>query len=80
MLKPHPQWDPLRGDPRFEAIVVSLAPKAFLHFAGDPAARAPLPNPLDSISSAPRAFFAIPRAFFFWKVMKTTSFNPNHKT
>ena len=23
----HPLWDPLRGDPRFEAIVASLAPK-----------------------------------------------------
>ncbi len=23
----HPYWDPLRGDPRFEAIVESLAPK-----------------------------------------------------
>jgi len=22
-----PFWDPLRGDPRFEAIVASLAPK-----------------------------------------------------
>jgi serine/threonine protein kinase len=26
-LKLHPDWDPLRGDPRFEKIVVSLAPK-----------------------------------------------------
>ena len=26
-LKLHPYWDPLRGDPRFEKIVVSLAPK-----------------------------------------------------
>jgi len=26
-LKLNPQWDPLRGDPRFEAIVASLAPK-----------------------------------------------------
>jgi hypothetical protein len=26
-LKPHPFWDPLRGDPRFEKIVESLAPK-----------------------------------------------------
>jgi cell wall assembly regulator SMI1 len=23
----HPYWDPLRGDPRFEKIVASLAPK-----------------------------------------------------
>jgi len=23
----HPRWDPLRGDPRFEEIVASLAPK-----------------------------------------------------
>ncbi len=23
----NPLWDPLRGDPRFEAIVASLAPK-----------------------------------------------------
>ena len=27
MLKPFPFWDPLRDDPRFEQIVVSLAPK-----------------------------------------------------
>ena len=27
MLKVTPFWDPLRGDPRFEAIVASLAPK-----------------------------------------------------
>ncbi|HLC14368.1 MAG TPA: hypothetical protein VJK31_14035 [Chthoniobacterales bacterium] len=26
-LKLHPFWDPLRGDPRFEQIVQSLAPK-----------------------------------------------------
>jgi hypothetical protein len=26
-LKLHPFWDPLRGDPRFEKIVESLAPK-----------------------------------------------------
>jgi hypothetical protein len=26
-LKLHPVWDPLRGDPRFEKIVQSLAPK-----------------------------------------------------
>jgi TolB-like protein/Flp pilus assembly protein TadD len=26
-LKLNPQWDPLRGDPRFEKIVASLAPK-----------------------------------------------------
>jgi TolB-like protein/Flp pilus assembly protein TadD len=26
-LRLHPLWDPLRGDPRFEAIVTSLAPK-----------------------------------------------------
>jgi TolB-like protein len=26
-LRLHPLWDPLRGDPRFEAIVSSLAPK-----------------------------------------------------
>ena len=26
-LKLHPFWDPLRGDPRFEKIVSSLAPK-----------------------------------------------------
>ena len=25
-LKLHPFWDPLRGDPRFERIVASLAP------------------------------------------------------
>ena len=27
-LKLHPFWDPLRGDPRFEKIVASLAPKS----------------------------------------------------
>jgi hypothetical protein len=27
MLKLFPFWDPLRGDPRFEQIVASLAPK-----------------------------------------------------
>jgi len=26
-LKLHPEWDPLRGDPRFDEIVNSLAPK-----------------------------------------------------
>ena len=26
-LRLHPYWDPLRGDPRFEKIVESLAPK-----------------------------------------------------
>jgi tetratricopeptide (TPR) repeat protein len=26
-LKLFPQWDPLRGDPRFESIIASLAPK-----------------------------------------------------
>jgi predicted Zn-dependent protease len=26
LLKLHPIWDPLRGDPRFEKIVASLAP------------------------------------------------------
>jgi len=26
-LKLDPTWDPLRGDPRFEKIVASLAPK-----------------------------------------------------
>jgi tetratricopeptide (TPR) repeat protein len=26
-LRLHPLWDPLRGDPRFEGIVTSLAPK-----------------------------------------------------
>jgi hypothetical protein len=26
-LRLHPIWDPLRGDPRFEDIVASLAPK-----------------------------------------------------
>jgi cell wall assembly regulator SMI1 len=27
LLKLHPIWDPLRGDPRFEKIVASLAPQ-----------------------------------------------------
>jgi len=27
LLKLHPYWDPLRGDPRFEKIVASVAPK-----------------------------------------------------
>ncbi len=26
-LRLHPKWDPLRGDPRFDKIVASLAPK-----------------------------------------------------
>jgi hypothetical protein len=26
-LRLHPYWDPLRGDPRFDQIVASLAPK-----------------------------------------------------
>ena len=26
-LRLHPQWDALRGDPQFEAIIGSLAPK-----------------------------------------------------
>jgi hypothetical protein len=26
-LRLNPFWDPLRGDPRFEAIIASLAPK-----------------------------------------------------
>jgi hypothetical protein len=26
-LRVEPEWDPLRGDPRFEKIVASLAPK-----------------------------------------------------
>ena len=26
-LRLHPNWDPLRGDPRFEQIVASLEPK-----------------------------------------------------
>jgi serine/threonine-protein kinase len=26
-LRLYPLWDPLRGDPRFEAIIASLAPK-----------------------------------------------------
>jgi predicted Zn-dependent protease len=28
LLKLHPYWDPLRSDPRFEKIVVSLAPSS----------------------------------------------------
>jgi hypothetical protein len=27
VLKLHPFWDPLRGDPRFEKTLASLAPK-----------------------------------------------------
>jgi len=27
LLKLHPYWDPLRGDPRCERIVAALAPK-----------------------------------------------------
>jgi serine/threonine protein kinase/Tfp pilus assembly protein PilF len=30
-LRLHPMWDPLRGDPRFEKIVASLAPDARAH-------------------------------------------------
>jgi hypothetical protein len=26
-LRLHPRWDPLRGDPRFDKVVASLAPK-----------------------------------------------------
>src|SRR5438105_13565159 len=29
VLKPMPFWDPLRGDPRFEQIAASLAPKEY---------------------------------------------------
>ena len=28
LLKLHPYWDPLRGEPGFEKIVASLAPKS----------------------------------------------------
>ena len=28
LLKLHPYWDSLRGDPRFEKIVASVAPKS----------------------------------------------------
>ena len=28
LLKLHPYWDSLRGDPRFEKIVATLAPKS----------------------------------------------------
>ena len=31
LLKLNPVWDPLRGDPRFEKIVTSLAPKETQH-------------------------------------------------
>jgi hypothetical protein len=31
LLKLHPEWDSLRGDPRFEKIVASLAPKKLTH-------------------------------------------------
>ena len=31
VLKLFPFWDPLRGDPRFEKIVTSLAPKDAKH-------------------------------------------------
>src|SRR5207245_7043319 len=27
-LRLHPDWDPLRGDPRFEKILASLAPRS----------------------------------------------------
>ncbi len=33
-LKLHPFWDPLRGDPRFDKIVASLAPKEKLEHLG----------------------------------------------
>jgi TolB-like protein/Flp pilus assembly protein TadD/predicted Ser/Thr protein kinase len=34
-LRLHPRWDPLRGDPRFEQIVASLAPRAATESASD---------------------------------------------
>ncbi len=33
-LRLHPRWDPLRGDPRFEQTVSSLAPGAATESAG----------------------------------------------
>ena len=35
-LKLHPFWDPLRGDPRFDKIVASLAPKEFAGLKSSP--------------------------------------------
>ncbi len=43
-LKLHHQWDSLRGDPRFEKIVASLAPKKLTHSETTPYA-VPLPSP-----------------------------------
>jgi TolB-like protein/Tfp pilus assembly protein PilF len=49
-LKVHPSWDPLRGDPRFEKIVASLAPRVASQFANPPAAAITLRSALSAQS------------------------------
>src|SRR5205814_6701108 len=66
-LKLHPMWNPLRGDPRFEAIVASLAPKLTrldghrtqrTNRTGDGA------RPFDRHQTLPAQLAVIPRNFF----------------
>ena len=57
-LKLHPFWDPLRGDPRFERIVASLAPQT-----GVTGESAGLPNksiavlPFENLSDKENVYF-----------------------
>jgi serine/threonine-protein kinase len=57
-LKLHPFWDPLRGDPRFEKMVASLAPKT-----GGTGESAGLPNksiavlPFENLSDKENVYF-----------------------
>jgi hypothetical protein len=59
-LKLHPFWDPLRGDPRFEKLVASLAPSSSIVAA--PLCRAlkrvdtAIPRPRDRGNSSPAIF------------------------
>src|SRR5438094_4061616 len=60
-----PNWDPLRGDPRFEKIVASLAPKGASNTASTASALTPLPEksiavlPFENLSAEKNdAFFA----------------------
>jgi hypothetical protein len=58
-LKLLPFWDPLRGDPRFEKIVASLAPKRNLG--------SQIQCKLSGIPRGRKNFFAMSTAFFLWK-------------